>query len=127
MSGTSPDEVFQTPDSVVIVEVREATHQELEPERPEPELDLGASPVLEGPVTRSGRKRKNAAQSNPPEKRRIRCFLGLRHRMLGPLTRLLPLSSPSLWSRVPRRDRPRSMNPSVPRQTLQASLISPPS
>ena len=55
MSVTSPESVFQTPDSVVIVE-RTPAHAELEPEK-----DLGASPVLEGPTTRSGKKRKNSA------------------------------------------------------------------
>ena len=46
--------VYLTPDSVVIREDRPCP--ELEPER-----DNGASPILEGPTTRSGRKRKNPA------------------------------------------------------------------
>ena len=51
--------IYQTPDSVIILET-EPAHEELEPEATEELGDIGASPVL-GPVTRSGRKRKNAA------------------------------------------------------------------
>ena len=55
-STESSDAVYQTPGSIVLEE--QSTHEELEPSREE---DLGASPELDGPVTRSGRKRKNTA------------------------------------------------------------------
>ena len=72
MSVTSPDAVFQTPDSIVIVQNKEPTHSELEPEReePDPALDLGASPNLDGPVTRSGKKRKNLAPVKSASKKK---------------------------------------------------------
>ena len=52
----SNDSVFQTPDSVVLIEER-AVHPELD-NRGQETQDIGAFPVL-GPVTRSGRKRKH--------------------------------------------------------------------
>ena len=57
-NSTNVDAVFQTPDSATAAA---PTHSELEPEKPESDGDLGASPILEGPTTRSGRKRKNPA------------------------------------------------------------------
>ena len=52
------DADFQTPSVADEEEGRSQREQEeLEPSRPEP--DIGASPELVGPVTRSGRKRKN--------------------------------------------------------------------
>ena len=74
---TSPEGVSQTPDSIVIVEARERTHEELEPERPDTEvieLDLGASPTLEGPTTRSGKKRKNPAPVKSTGKKKNKIF-----------------------------------------------------
>ena len=57
-STESSDTVYQTPSSIVLEEP--AVHEELE--RPPGELgDLGASPELTEPVTRSGKKRKNSA------------------------------------------------------------------
>ena len=56
-SAESTETLYQTPTAVVIES--EAAHEELEPSREEEEL--GASPELTGPVTRSGRKRKNLA------------------------------------------------------------------
>ena len=57
----STESVFQTPNSVVLVEEIEATHPELEPHGSGLEgEDIGASPTLE-PVTRSGKKRKHTA------------------------------------------------------------------
>ena len=53
-STESTDAVYRTPGAAE----EEALHDELEPAV---ERDLGASPELEGPVTRSGRKRKNTA------------------------------------------------------------------
>ena len=53
-SVESVDTQFQTPTATQ----EEEQHSELDPPRPEP--DIGASPDL-GPVTRSGRKRKNLA------------------------------------------------------------------
>ena len=50
------DAVYQTPTAIVLEET--ADHPELDPPAQE---DLGASPELIGPVTRSGRKRKNSA------------------------------------------------------------------
>ena len=50
------DAVYQTPTAIVLEET--ADHPELDPPTQE---DLGASPELVGPVTRSGRKRKNSA------------------------------------------------------------------
>ena len=54
-SPESSDAVYQTPTAVVLEE--RSTHEELKPARE----DLGASPELAGPVTRSGKKRKNSA------------------------------------------------------------------
>ena len=52
-SEGSSDAAFQTPSADL------PDHEELEANLPKP--DIGASPVLDGPVTRSGRKRKNLA------------------------------------------------------------------
>ena len=62
-STESSDTVYQTPTAIIIE--RPATHEELEPEVETEGVggpgDIGASPELVGPVTRSGRKRKNPA------------------------------------------------------------------
>ena len=55
-STESTETLYQTPDSIVIEE--RSTHEELEPLVSE---ELGASPEVSGPVTRSGKKRKNSA------------------------------------------------------------------
>ena len=63
MSGGEDNEstetVYQTPDSVVVVEDQDGDFAE-EPAAQDPQQDIGASPVL-GPITRSGRKRKTVA------------------------------------------------------------------
>ena len=56
-SSESADAVYQTPTAIVLEEP--PTHEELESAK---DLgDLGASPEFSGPVTRSGKKRKNSA------------------------------------------------------------------
>ena len=55
-STESIDTVYQTPSSSVNGE-EPVSNPELDPALPEP--DIGASPELTGPVTRSGKKRKN--------------------------------------------------------------------
>ena len=57
-SSGSGDNIFQTP-SAALSPPADPVCGELETPRPEP--DVGASPELSGPVTRSGRKRKNLA------------------------------------------------------------------
>ena len=56
-NDSSNDALFQTPGSSA--RDSQPGHEELEPERPD--ADLGASPEFQGPTTRSGKKRKNAA------------------------------------------------------------------
>ena len=55
-STESTETLYQTPTAIVI-ESEEPAHEELEPSRQDEALS--ASPDLSGPVTRSGKKRKN--------------------------------------------------------------------
>ena len=106
-SSGSSETLFQTPSSTASPATHaepggEVEHQELEPSRPEP--DVGASPELIGPVTRSGRKRKNLAPVKSSGKKKNKMMPtrsppsgGGRPLLLGPVNqRMLPRAAPPL-------------------------------
>ena len=80
-STESSDAVYQTPNSVVAGAESEI-HEELEPCR---EGDLGASPELStGPVTRSGKKRKNPVPVKSSGKKKNRIMTSRTPPKVGP-------------------------------------------
>lgn len=88
-SSESNDPVFGTPMALS----PEPYHAELDPPRPEP--DVGASPELAGPVTRSGKKRKNLAPVKSAGKNKNKIMTARSPRQAGRLSTSSSQAAPS--------------------------------